>query len=337
MPPDRETTPAAWRAAIDEFLARERGRSISPDSIPRRRRDLEDLAGYMAAHRGRADPRLVTPTDARAFGRYAALDRRVRCGPRRGRRLARSTVGALVTAARSLFAILAEEGRVLLDPFLRVEPPRPCRHIPRGILSVDEARRLLETPDVRTPVGLRDRALLELLYSTGARRAEAVGLRTADVDLAALRVQIRRGKGRKDRVVPIGPKAAAWVRRYLDEARPNLAGGRLAGDALWLGRDGAPLSASGFAAQFRRRVQAAGLGRRATPHSLRHSFATHILLGAGPHAGSAVLAVQRMLGHTRLATTQVYLRVAVTDLKDAHRRAHPRGTGEFSGESANIA
>jgi integrase/recombinase XerD len=209
------------------------------------------------------------------------------------------------------------------DPAGMLVLPKRRRTLPRVILTKREIARLLAAPDRATPLGCRDRAVIEVLYATGIRNAEIRGLQVSDLDLGRGLAQIRNGKSGRGRVVPLGRAAAAAVREYLETSRPQLLAG-LGPDAateetLFLSRSGRPLLALGVIEPLRRHARRARIKKPVTPHTLRHSCATHMLYGRAD-----LRHIQALLGHNSLATTQIYTQVEVTDLKAVHRRCHPR-------------
>jgi integrase/recombinase XerD len=228
---------------------------------------------------------------------------------------ARSQARAL-SAIRGLHKLLAAERLAPADPTDEVDAPRAPRKLP-GLLSRDEVDRLLLGPDPRTPAGRRDRAMLELLYATGLRVSELVSLQLNDVDLEA-RVLVARGKGNKERLVPVGAPAAEAVKAYLATARERLLRGRRSRD-LFVTPRGRRLTRQGFGKLLGRYGRRAGIRRAISPHKLRHSFATHLLEG-----GADLRAVQAMLGHADVTTTQIYTHVDRTHVKRLHARHHPR-------------
>ena len=229
---------------------------------------------------------------------------------------ARSRARHLVSV-RGFYRFLVQEKILALDPAKQVELPKTTLKLP-DVLSVAEVRRLLDAPDAATPQGARDGAMLEVLYAAGLRVSELVGLKIQDVHLDAGFVRVM-GKGSKERVVPIGRHAQERTLSYLQHARGRLLAGR-ASPFRFVGRAGRPLTRQGFWKTLRRHARDAGLFKKVTPHSLRHSFATHLLEG-----GADLRAVQTMLGHVDISTTQVYTHVAAERLKELHRRFHPRG------------
>ena len=233
----------------------------------------------------------------------------------RGR--ARSTVSRAVSSLRGYFRFLLEEEVIETDPSERLESPGSDRSLP-DVLSVSEIEALLAavTPD-RTHA-YRDRAILEVLYGCGLRVSELCGLLTRDLDLAERLVRVL-GKGSRERLVPLGADAGHALRRYLRESRPRLDRGASEG-LVFLNRSGRPLSRMGVWKILRQYVERAGIPRRVTPHTLRHSFATHLLEG-----GADLASVQEMLGHADISTTEIYTHVDRSHLKQVHRTHHPRG------------
>jgi len=228
---------------------------------------------------------------------------------------ARSQARAL-SAIRSLHRLLAAERITPGDPADEVDSPRRERKLPQP-LSPAECEALLAAPDPRTPSGRRDRAMLELLYATGLRVSELVGLRLNDVNLET-RVLVARGKGNKERLVPVGAPAAESVKAWLAGARQLLLKGRRSPD-LFVTLRGKRMTRHGFARLLTRHCRTAGIARQVSPHKLRHSFATHLLAG-----GADLRAVQAMLGHADVATTQIYTHVDTTQARRLYDRFHPR-------------
>jgi site-specific recombinase XerD len=278
------------------------GRGCSPATLRAYRADLRQYAGWLG--RGRLTARTA---DAAAVRRFAAFLGASRYAP--------STAARKLSSVRAAHAWMAERGLAASDPALHVPGPRRPRLLPATVTAA-EFDRTAAVVRGATPLELRDRALLELLYGCGLRAAEACGLRLADLDLAQAWLRVT-GKGDRQRQVPIGGHAAAAVDRYLRGGRPQLV------------REGSPplvlLSVRGRALcpSDARRVLAAALRRAGlaerSPHALRHSFATHLLEG-----GADLRSIQHLLGHASVGTTQIYTHVSIRHLTDAHRRAHPR-------------
>lgn len=356
---------------IEEYLHYLRGeRGASPHTIRSYAGDLADFARFAAgrhgAHRGpsgsaRGGCPAGCPPEAGwvpgdgsvAIGAIDPFDVRAYLADLHGRRLARATAGRRLAAVRSLFSFCCRRGYLDANPARGIPAPKVPRRLPPH-LSVDEVDQLLAAPSARGgPGDLRDRAMLELFYAAGLRVSELVGLNVPDLDLAGRLVRVR-GKGKKERIVPMGRKAVAALRAYLgqrDGLRPARGGARPAGPAdhrpagrsgraedrvrgrpgpedlpaLFLNRRGGRLTARSVERILLKHLTRSGLGRRITPHGLRHSFATHLL-----DAGADLRAIQELLGHSRLSTTQRYTHLGIDQLMAVYDRAHPRarqGTG----------
>jgi integrase/recombinase XerD len=237
-------------------------------------------------------------------------------GSLRDRGLAPRSQGRHVHSARGFYRFAVREGLLQRDPMENLKPPRAFQALPR-YLTTEQVETLLRAPDVEVPVGLRDRAVLEVMYATGLRASEVIGLETVnvDMDLGVVRVF---GKGRKERLVPLGREARRWVKRYLAEARGKLARGRTL-PVLFVSQRGAKLSRMGLWGIVRRHAVTAGVERVLTPHVLRHSFASHLL-----ERGADLRALQAMLGHADISTTQIYTHVTRERLRQLYDRYHPR-------------
>jgi integrase/recombinase XerC/integrase/recombinase XerD len=304
---DEEAPPGPWPDAI-ELLQEDLRRR---DAAPRTRRaygvDLEQFAAWAGAQG--LVPRRVT---AKAVRRYIAHLSEQKLAP--------ATSARKLAALRALFASQREHGHISQNPADLVSTPRRGSHLPR-VLSARDAGRLLDGIPASGALALRDRALFELAYACGLRAEELVSLRTADVDHDGEQVRVE-GKGRKTRFVPAGEPAMAALRQYLERARPQLAGagGRGAGrDALFLSKTGRPLQTSDVRRRLRTWTARAGLPAGYSPHSLRHSFATHLLDG-----GADLRSIQELLGHASVSSTQIYTRVESARLRSAYARSHPR-------------
>ena len=232
--------------------------------------------------------------------------------------LSAGSAGRAVVAVRGLHRFALREGLAAGDPAAAVRPPLPAQRLPKAI-TVEQVERLLAAAGAAgTPLALRDRALLEVLYGTGARISEAVGLGVDDLDRDSGLVRLD-GKGGKQRIVPVGSYARAAVEAYLVRARPALAAAGRGSPALLLNARGGPLSRQSAWAVLRGAADRAGLGPGVSPHTLRHSYATHLLDG-----GADVRVVQELLGHASVTTTQVYTLVTVERLREVYAGAHPR-------------
>jgi len=315
----RDQRRAALRVAFDDYLAHlqiERG--LSNNTVAAYRRDLTRYGEFLA-RRGRSSLAEVKPTD---LTDYVVV---VRDGGDGRPALSTASTARAVAAVRGLHKYAYAEGLTQDDPAARVHPPALGRRLPHP-LSVDQVARLLAAPSEDTPIGLRDRALLELLYATGGRISEIVALDVDDVaelrdlppdEFAALRLI---GKGNKERLVPVGSYARAALAAYLVRARPALAGaGRKSSPALFLNTLGRRLSRQSAWAVLQEAAERAGLAEHISPHTLRHSFATHLLSG-----GADVRVVQELLGHSSVTTTQIYTLVTPESLRETYLLAHPR-------------
>jgi integrase/recombinase XerD len=223
-----------------------------------------------------------------------------------------------IKALKGFFRFLYRRGYLLHDPAAAVEYPRTERRLPRVILSQKEARKILEAPDRKTPTGLRDRAILETFYGTGIRAGELANLTPDDVDTEEGVLRVVRGKGRKDRNVPLTRAASEAIEAYLVRARPKLL--RQETRLLFLQNRGAKMDSGTLNRVVHQWAEAAGIKKRVTCHTFRHSVATHLLKGRAD-----IRHIQALLGHASLQTTERYTHVEISDLKDVIRRAHPRG------------
>ena len=231
--------------------------------------------------------------------------------------LAPTSIRRSLSALRTYYRFLLAEGHVVADPTERVESPRTWRRLP-GVLSREEAAQLLDAPDPSDPMFWRDKALLEVAYASGVRVSELTGLKVRDVMFDEGLATVF-GKGSKERIVPLGRAALQALVVYIREIRPRQVRGDTTG-AIFLNSRGGPLSRMGVWKILQKHVRRAGIKKRVTPHTLRHSFATHLLEG-----GADLASVQEMLGHADISTTQIYTHVEREYLRDVHRRFHPRG------------
>lgn len=242
----------------------------------------------------------------------------------RGRRLSSTTQNRRIHAVKTFFRFLSREDFLLIDPAADVDPPRTPAALPRVLLSERETARVLEAPDVSTALGLRDRAILEVLYGTAIRNSELSALTLDAVDLARGELRVYHGKGGKSRVLPLGEEAAVWLEAYLVQARPQLV--RRPGEVLvFVTWRGLRFTRGAMAELVRRAARDAGLKKEVTPHVLRHCCATHML-----HHGAGLRHLQELLGHASVATTQRYTKLEMSDLRRVLRRCHPRERGERS-------
>lgn len=291
-----------------DFLAVERG--LSPHSLAAYRRDLA-LYGRFLKSVGIDNPLNSAPEDLAAFVGWIREQRTAKDRP-----YAASTVARTLVAVRGFHKFLVREGLTSQDPSTEVTGPRPRRPLPKA-LTMPQTEALLAAPVGEDPVALRDRALLEVLYAAGLRITELVELDVDDVDLAARTVRCV-GKGDKERVVPMGRVAQEAVEAWLVRGRPAM---RPTTPALLVNRRGGRLTRQGGWKILKKHAEAAGLSDAVSPHTLRHSFATHLL-----DNGADVRVVQELLGHASVNTTQVYTLVSRTRLRAVYEQAHPRAT-----------
>jgi integrase/recombinase XerD len=296
----------AFTAELDRFcdaLWLEDG--LAPRSLESYRRDLTQLFIWLAQKQ--IAPERAQRSDIEMFLAHRTFDEHIAA-----RSLARQ-----LTAIKRYQRWLLREGRRADDPTLTVEAPRLPKPLPKT-LSESEVEALIAAPDVETPLGLRDRAMLEALYAAGFRVSELVGLPLAAVSLSDGVVRIM-GKGSKERLVPLGEDAQDWIKRYAEEARPVLLKGR-GSEALFVTERGGPMTRQMFWYLIKRHASSAGIRSALSPHTLRHAFATHLL-----NHGADLRVVQMLLGHADIATTQIYTHVAKERLKALHAQHHPRG------------
>ncbi|MBK6618426.1 MAG: site-specific tyrosine recombinase XerD [Nitrosomonas sp.] len=228
-----------------------------------------------------------------------------------------STASRALSCMRRFYRYLLRQGKIKLDPTLNIDSPRIPRYLPTN-LSETEVEMLLATPNIQQPLGLRDRAMLELLYATGLRVSELVNLQISQVrqDMGIVHIL---GKGNKERLVPLGEEALHWLMQYLQQARPTILRGKHS-SKLFITAHGEAMSRQAFWYLIKRYTLQAGIDKPLSPHTLRHAFATHLL-----NHGADLRVVQLLLGHTDISTTQIYTHVASERLKQLHAKHHPRG------------
>jgi integrase/recombinase XerD len=284
-----------------EHLVVERG--LRQNSLEAYHRDLVRYLTYLT-DRGK-QPTALDRTDV---SRYLLALREAELNPR--------SIARYLSAIRQFHRFLVREARATEDPTAHLEAPRPWQRLP-VVLSSEEVDRLLAVRGAVTPLALRNQAMLELIYASGLRVSELVGLRLASLDLGIGIVRVV-GKGDKERLVPVGETAANSLRAYLRDGRPRLEKGRPS-DSLFLGRHGQGLTRQMFWQLVKKIARAAGITKTVTPHTLRHSFATHLL-----ERGADLRSVQVMLGHADIGTTQIYTHMSRTHLKAIYDKFHPR-------------
>lgn len=303
--------PQGFAHAIGLYLESRAVRGFLSRTIDGQSRDLEYFVIWAEA-RGLTRPTDITRPILERYQRTLFYYRK-----KNGRPLAFSTQRQRLQCLRGLFSFLARQSRILYNPASDLDLPRTHEHLPPPVLTAAEVEQILALPDVNEPFGCRDRALLETLYSTGMRRSELVYLKLADVDTARGTVYIHSGKGGKDRIIPIGERALAWLDRYLTESRPQLV---IAPDdgflfLTYLGQSFDPDHLSYLVARY---IDRADLGKKGSCHLFRHTVATLML-----DAGADCRYVQELLGHSQLSTTQIYLSVSINKLKAVHAATHP--------------
>jgi integrase/recombinase XerD len=297
--------PADWEEYQREFLIYLRvEKGLSPNTVEAYGRDVARYAAYLTAS-GLATPEDVTPP---AITTFLNLEKQ--------RGLAPSSLARLVSSIKRFHLFLVNEDHTENLPTSELRTPRKPRRLPR-VLSQSEVAALLDQPITGDPAGLRDQAMLETLYATGMRVSELTSLDSEDLDLEESEARVM-GKGGKERVVPLGAQAAERLRKYLRFGRPRLLGGR-SSRAVFLNQKGGRLSRSGAWRIIKEYAARVGLEGRLTPHTLRHSFATHLL-----ENGADLRYIQELLGHSSVSTTQIYTHVSKEKVKETYMSAHPR-------------
>ncbi|TMM00686.1 MAG: site-specific tyrosine recombinase XerD [Actinobacteria bacterium] len=294
------------------YLELERG--LSRNTLEAYRSDLQQFGEFLS--RRTVDPLAVAPGDLRAYVSELANGSGHRAAA------APATLQRKIACLRSFYRHLRREQILESDPTSELRAPRSRATLPK-VLSRDEVAHLLAQPRGSSPTALRDRALLETMYACGLRASEAIALELGQLDLQSGIVRAR-GKGSKERIVPVGSKAIQALRAYLDKGRPRLVGLREE-PRVFLNARGGGLSRQGLYKIVQRHARTAGLARRMSPHTLRHTFATHLLAG-----GCDLRSLQEMLGHADIGTTQVYTHLSADRLRDVYFSAHPRAQIEHS-------
>ena len=316
--------PDALVLCAEDWLGHLRSRNYSEETLTGR---LFGLKSFMLWAEAREVTRAceVTRPILEIYQRFLA-----RHEPATGKRLAWSTQRERIGCLRDWFRFLTRRNVILHNPASELELPRTEKRLPAAALTQEELARLLSVPDASDPLGLRDRAMLEVLYASGLRRSELCRLECPDVSPERGTVTVRQGKGNKDRVVPLGPRAAGWVERYVREVR-----GRLLIDTrtpeLFLTGYGGPFNPDVFSRMVSGWMARAGLEKRGSCHLLRHTCATHMLEG-----GADIRFIQQLLGHEKLETTAIYTEVTIRQLLEVHARCHPSGQLPTPGQSVPL-
>ncbi|MBP7573405.1 MAG: site-specific tyrosine recombinase XerC [Rhodoferax sp.] len=296
----------AWQRAFCDYTLT---RGLSEATARLRERALNDFIRW-GDERGLRHPAEVTRPVLQRYQRHLYLYRKAN-----GQPLAHTTQITMLFPLVAFFKWLTREGHILSNPAADLDLPKPPRQLPRHLLSVAEVEQVINRPDTHTLSGVRDRAMLEVLYSSGIRRGEMVRLKLYEIDVERGTLMVRLGKGHKDRLVPLGERACAWVRRYCLEVRPELLAGDT--DVMFLTDYGEPFEKGRLSELVANYLRGAGIAHGAC-HALRHACATHMLEG-----GADIRYIQAILGHSELSTTQIYTHVAIAKLQAVHALTHP--------------
>lgn len=312
--PGDASDPYGMRKAVEDFIEYLKIHNYSESTIENRISQLSFLVVWLA-ERGITRPSEVTKPILERYQRSLFHLRKPNGAP-----LSFRTQHTRLIPVRLLFRWLAKTNRILYNPASELEMPRIEKRLPKHVLTIEEAELVIALPNVDNPMGIRDRAILEVFYSTGMRRREALSLRLYDIDVDRETVMIRQGKGKKDRMVPIGERALAWIERYLADVRPALVKEPDEG-WLFLTKDGDQLQPDTISGLVTTYIDQAAIGKRGSCHLFRHTMATLMLEG-----GADIRFIQQMLGHSELSTTQIYTQVSIRQLKQVHTATHPGAT-----------
>jgi integrase/recombinase XerD len=313
-PPDQSVGAAdpdsIWNH-MNRFTRWQQAKNYSPHTIDGRERTLRVFAAW-CAERGLVRPQEITKPILERWQRHLYLHRKADGEPLSVRSQISHT-----HPLKAFFRWLARENHILYNPASELDMPRIGRRLPKHVMTVGEAERVLAVPNLKVPMGVRDRAMLETLYSTGVRRQELVNLNLYDLDKDRGVLIVRQGKGYKDRIIPIGARALAWVDKYLEDVRPELTSGADDG-TLFLATTGRALGVERLAEIVREAVNDSGIGKRGSCHMFRHTMATLML-----ENGADIRFIQAMLGHADLKSTEIYTQVSIKALKAVHTATHP--------------
>ncbi len=285
------------------YLRIERG--LSDNTIQSYRRDLKKYQLFLQTEKV-GSFNAVTKADILLYLQYLNAEK-----------FATSSISRMISSLRKFHQYLKQEGLNETDPMINVQLPKKKQSLPK-VLSTDEIERLMNTPDLKTVLGMRDRAILEVLYATGLRVSELVNLTMSEIHLDIGFIQTI-GKGDKERIVPLGEEAIYWVNQYIQYSRPDLARGRKETAFLFLNFHGQGFTRQGIWKNLKQIVRQAGIKKNVTPHMLRHSFATHIL-----ENGADLRIVQELLGHADISTTQIYTHITTERMTEIYQKYHPR-------------
>jgi len=298
-------------------------KNYSPASIQSYSEHLHGFFAYLEEI-GVRDVKRVTRDHLQAY--------RVRIGERRnvvGQGYSVSTLCLKVRTVKRLFEYLEATNQILVNPAETLKEPKKENRLPRAVLTAAEARRILDAPNLSLVIGIRDRTVLEVLYSTGIRLEELTRLTIFDCDLQGGMLRVNKGKGAKDRVIPLGRHAVRFLKEYLTKVRPRYTRKHKAERCLFVNQVGKPLSEQSTEILVRKCARVAGIQKHVTPHVFRHTFATELVRN-----GADITAVQKMLGHAHLSVTHLYTRVAGVEVKKTHRLSHPREKDQAVKEEA---
>jgi integrase/recombinase XerD len=301
----------SMRARLAKWMEWMLVRRYSARTVDTTRRHVEQFAIWCDA-RGLVRPEEITKPILERYQRFLFHYRK-----KDGRPLSYSSQAGKLVAVRGMFRWLARQNAILWNPAADLDLPRPEYRLPKHVLTITEIEKVIAAPDVRDPLGLRDRAIVETLHATAMRRSELVGLSVYDVDTERQTVRIRRGKGDKERIVPIGERALAWIGKYVDVVRPELVV-TASEQALFLTRLGDPFTPDALTDRVRKIVSESEVGKKGACHMFRHTAATLMLEG-----GADIRYVQQMLGHSKLETTEIYTHVSITKLREVYAATHP--------------
>lgn len=310
--------PHGLYALLQEYLLWLRGRNYSEATIAGRELFLCGLIDW-CGQRGVIRPGEITKPMLERYQRYLFHYRKANGDP-----LSFRSQYNRIVAIRTWFKWLARQNHILTNPASDLELPRLEKRLPKAILSEREAETVLNQPDTTDALGLRDRAILETLYSTGIRRMELINLKLQDIDSERGTLIVRQGKGKKDRMIPIGERAVLWIEKYLADVRPEFACGRDEG-TLFLSRYGEAMSPNNLTALVRGYIEQSKIGKKGACHLFRHTMATLML-----EHGADIRFIQAMLGHVSLNTTEMYTQVSIKKLKEIHTLTHPARLGRKS-------
>ncbi len=297
---------------IDQHLAAMQAKNYSADTVSTRRMTLGYFLDW-CSDRALDDPASITRPILESYQRWMFQHRKANGEP-----LTFHTQNQRLRAIQGFFKWLTKQNHILHNPASEIECPRLGKRLPKYVLNAAEAEQVLHTPDTHSVEGLRDRAILETLYSTAMRRMELVALRVWDVDQERGCITIRQGKGKKDRVVPAGDRALLWIARYVNEARPYLLAPRSDDGTLFLTKLGDAFDRDNLTNLVRRYLEKSGVNKKGGCHLFRHTAATLML-----ENGADVRIIQELLGHAQLSTTEIYTRVSINLLKQVHAATHP--------------